>query len=394
MARVRCELALIERDQIAFDTGVAYLESIRDEVQVERYLSRWSTAPRPATANRGGMMEAELSNPSNMTPPVGAYSHVARVPLPGADLLVISGQLAADLDDTDIVNQTEQVMEQLRLAVESFGGTMGHIIKITSFVTRIERREELRALRRRVFRRRFPASTLVQGGCLRRSAGPGRDRGPRRRTQDGTRRSIVVGVFARRGLTGSLLFRQPTLRKLPAWGARHQLQHRRRPSFRRRASCPAHIVRRVFGMSPYRRVLVIVGVGAFLVGLMPGLVAAGSGVGGILNLGVNNTVMAFTKLTASTAASAFQVQNNGTGGGIQITVGAGKAPITVSAGAGKAVNLNADMLDGKDVRLPEQADQAQRPERPAVRRRRNATRPRGDRRRALRRRTRADWRHF
>lgn len=107
-------------------------------------------------------MNAELSNPASMAPPVGAYSHVARVSLPGADLLVISGQLASDLDNDDIVAQTEQCMEQLRLAVESFGGSVSDIIKLTTFVTRIERRDELGALRRRYFGDRFPASTLVR----------------------------------------------------------------------------------------------------------------------------------------------------------------------------------------------------------------------------------------
>src|SRR5687767_15210040 len=107
-------------------------------------------------------MEVELVNPERMAPPVGAYSHVARVPLPGADLLVISGQLATDLDSDDLLAQTEQCMEQLRHAVESFGGSVGDIIKLTTFVTRIERRPELAALRRRYFGERFPASTLVQ----------------------------------------------------------------------------------------------------------------------------------------------------------------------------------------------------------------------------------------
>jgi 2-iminobutanoate/2-iminopropanoate deaminase len=111
-------------------------------------------------------MDVELSNPTQMAPPVGAYSHVARVPLPGADLLVISGQLPSDLDNDDLVAQTEQCMEQLRLAVESFGGTMADIIKLTTFVTRIERRAEIGDLRRRYFGERFPASTLVQVAAL------------------------------------------------------------------------------------------------------------------------------------------------------------------------------------------------------------------------------------
>jgi enamine deaminase RidA (YjgF/YER057c/UK114 family) len=106
-------------------------------------------------------LEAELFNPSEMSAPVGPYSHVARIPLPGADLLVISGQLAAD-QTADIVGQTEQVLDQLKLAVEACGGTMRNIIKLTTFTTDLSRRDEVRALRLRYFSEPYPASTLVQ----------------------------------------------------------------------------------------------------------------------------------------------------------------------------------------------------------------------------------------
>ena len=111
-------------------------------------------------------MEVEIFNPKSMAAPVGAYSHVARVPLPGADLVVISGQLAPNLDGDDLIDQTEQAMDQLRLAVESCGGSMRDVIKLTTFVTRIERRPEMRAIRERYFGERFPASTMVQVAAL------------------------------------------------------------------------------------------------------------------------------------------------------------------------------------------------------------------------------------
>jgi len=111
-------------------------------------------------------VEVEIFNPSSMAAPVGAYSHVARVPLPGSDLLLISGQLAPNLDGDDLIDQTEQAMEQLRLAVESCGGSMRDVIKLTTFVTRIERRPEMRAIRERYFGERFPASTMVQVAAL------------------------------------------------------------------------------------------------------------------------------------------------------------------------------------------------------------------------------------
>jgi len=111
-------------------------------------------------------VEVEIFNPSSMAAPIGAYSHVARVPLPGADLLIISGQLASKLEGDDLIDQMEQAMEQLRLAVESCGGTMRDVIKLTTFVTRIERRPEMRAIREHYFGDRFPASTMVQVAAL------------------------------------------------------------------------------------------------------------------------------------------------------------------------------------------------------------------------------------
>lgn len=110
-------------------------------------------------------MEVELFNPSEMAAPVGPYSHIARIPLPGADLLVISGQLASDLD-ADVVGQTEQALIQLKLAVEACGGTLANIIKLTTFTTDLARRDEVRALRLRYFQEPYPASTLVKVAAL------------------------------------------------------------------------------------------------------------------------------------------------------------------------------------------------------------------------------------
>lgn len=54
------------------------------------------------------------------------------------------------------------------------------------------------------------------------------------------------------------------------------------------------------------------------------------------------------QLVSAGAASTLHVSNTGTGPGLQIQVTAGKAPILVNSSAGKAVNLNADRLDGLD----------------------------------------------
>jgi len=97
-----------------------------------------------------------------------------------------------------------------------------------------------------------------------------------------------------------------------------------------------------------RRLVVGVGIATLAISVVgsPVIVAGATGVGVALKMGVQNTVSAATTLTATTTGFAFTVKNQGTGGGISINVKTGKSPISVSAGAGKATNLDADKLDG------------------------------------------------
>jgi hypothetical protein len=76
---------------------------------------------------------------------------------------------------------------------------------------------------------------------------------------------------------------------------------------------------------------------------------AGTGVGGVFNLGKTNTVNAPTTLTGSTAGKQLQVTNTSTGSaatGVGITVASGKPPLTVNS-ATQVPNLNASLLGGK-----------------------------------------------
>lgn len=75
---------------------------------------------------------------------------------------------------------------------------------------------------------------------------------------------------------------------------------------------------------------------------------AGTGVGAVFNLGQNNAVDALSRLVGSTTNSMLRIDNNGTGSALQLLVEPGRPPMTVNAGAGKAVNLNADKLDGNN----------------------------------------------
>jgi hypothetical protein len=74
---------------------------------------------------------------------------------------------------------------------------------------------------------------------------------------------------------------------------------------------------------------------------------AGSGIGGVFNLGVTNSVNRTSVLVGKTTGSMLRVRNNGTGPAAAFQVAAGKAPFGVNSNV-KVKNLNADLLDGID----------------------------------------------
>jgi hypothetical protein len=65
--------------------------------------------------------------------------------------------------------------------------------------------------------------------------------------------------------------------------------------------------------------------------------------------GVENTVSNVTSIVGTLADDPIlRLDNNGTGPALDLQVASGNAPMTVNADAGKATNLDADKLDGKD----------------------------------------------
>jgi enamine deaminase RidA (YjgF/YER057c/UK114 family) len=76
-----------------------------------------------------------LFSPKELPPPVG-YSHVAK--LSGESLVFIAGQVPRDasgalVGEADFAAQLEQVFNNLRIAVESAGGTMRDIVKLNYY---------------------------------------------------------------------------------------------------------------------------------------------------------------------------------------------------------------------------------------------------------------------
>jgi hypothetical protein len=78
---------------------------------------------------------------------------------------------------------------------------------------------------------------------------------------------------------------------------------------------------------------------------------AGSGVGGVFNLGVTNSVDAITTLVGSVAGPSVRIDNNSTNAAaraLDLQVEAGKPPMNVNSTT-KVAKLNSDSLDGKSA---------------------------------------------
>ena len=90
------------------------------------------------------------------------YSHAVR----SGNTLYISGQVAQDANGKlvgpgDIKVQGEQVYANLRAIVESCGGTMDNIVKLTTYATNLAFRPALAEIRNGCFLKDAPASTFV-----------------------------------------------------------------------------------------------------------------------------------------------------------------------------------------------------------------------------------------
>jgi enamine deaminase RidA (YjgF/YER057c/UK114 family) len=90
------------------------------------------------------------------------YSHAIR----SGNTLYISGQVPQDVNGKlvgpgDIKAQGEQVYANLRAVVESCGGTMDNIVKLTTYATNLAFRPALAEIRNRYFPKDPPASTFV-----------------------------------------------------------------------------------------------------------------------------------------------------------------------------------------------------------------------------------------
>jgi enamine deaminase RidA (YjgF/YER057c/UK114 family) len=112
-------------------------------------------------------MSKEFFSPATLPPPVG-YSHVAKINK--GTLIYLAGQVSSDpsgalVGEGNFGAQVERVFANVKIAVETAGGTMADLVKMNIYlVAEVDQAEvpKLRAIRDRyVNTQKPPASTLV-----------------------------------------------------------------------------------------------------------------------------------------------------------------------------------------------------------------------------------------
>ena len=106
----------------------------------------------------------EFSNPKQVHPPLGAYSHTVKVP-PNATWLILSGQVGIDARgklQTGLRRQAEQVFRNILACLRANGMKKEDLVKLVVYLTDSRFVEEYRAARTKVLGGDvLPASTLL-----------------------------------------------------------------------------------------------------------------------------------------------------------------------------------------------------------------------------------------
>lgn len=101
---------------------------------------------------------------SEQAKPVANYQMATRQE--GGRLVYVSGQVAWDAEGNivgrgDIRAQARQVFHKLRQVLQEAGGDLQDLLKITTYVTRIDEYPAVVEVRREFFPGELPASTLI-----------------------------------------------------------------------------------------------------------------------------------------------------------------------------------------------------------------------------------------
>lgn len=105
--------------------------------------------------------------------PLGTYSPVRIVPLGEVKLAFVSGLTSGGQASGDVAAQAEIVFARMRELLVEAGGDLGHVVKITTFLTDMGDYERFNAVRNRVFAASLPppasstvgTTALPRAGC-------------------------------------------------------------------------------------------------------------------------------------------------------------------------------------------------------------------------------------
>ena len=111
------------------------------------------------------MPKVQISSPK-LRQPTGVFSHATAIEATGR-FVFISGMTARRPDGSiagigDITEQTKQVCENIKAAVEAAGGSMDDICRVDVYIRNMEQFEAIHRVRREYFREPLPASTMVE----------------------------------------------------------------------------------------------------------------------------------------------------------------------------------------------------------------------------------------
>ena len=103
---------------------------------------------------------------SKIRQPSGHFSHATMIDARGR-LVFISGMTARRADGSiagigDITEQTRQVCENVKAAVEAAGGSMDDICRVDVYVRNMEHFDAIHKVRGQYFKPPLPASTMVE----------------------------------------------------------------------------------------------------------------------------------------------------------------------------------------------------------------------------------------
>jgi 2-iminobutanoate/2-iminopropanoate deaminase len=108
------------------------------------------------------IMSKEIINTKNAPAPIGPYNQAIKT----GNLLFLSGQVAikpetGELANKDIIEETHQVMQNLKAVLAEAGMNFSHVVKTTIFLSSMDLFAQVNEIYGKYFESNFPARETV-----------------------------------------------------------------------------------------------------------------------------------------------------------------------------------------------------------------------------------------